>query len=46
MYLAGAGDVDPDKGISARFPRFIRHRDDKKIEEATNQEQIIEMYKQ
>lgn len=33
-----------DRGIGLRFPRFLRVRDDKKAEQATNVDQILDMY--
>lgn len=44
IYSAAWGLVEQGKGISLRFPRFIKVRDDKSPEEASSAAMVAELY--
>ncbi|KAL2434637.1 DNA ligase 3 [Exophiala dermatitidis] len=44
-YTAAIGLVNEDRGLSMRFPRFLRVREDKGIEEASTNEFLAGLYR-
>ncbi|KXT00813.1 hypothetical protein AC578_2958 [Pseudocercospora eumusae] len=44
-YTAAIGLVSEDRGLSMRFPRFLKVREDKSIEEASTNEFLAELYR-
>ena len=44
VHGAATGQVHEERGLGLRFPRFIRIRDDKTPEEATDATQIVDMF--
>lgn len=46
LYTCGINEVEEDRGISLRFPRFMKIRDDKTCFDATPSSMILDMYNQ
>ncbi|USP73205.1 hypothetical protein yc1106_00479 [Curvularia clavata] len=44
-YTAAIGLVSDERGLSTRFPRFLRVREDKSIDEATEAEELASLYR-
>ena len=45
QYKSAENVIESGKGISVRFPRYIRERSDKLISQCTNSEQLADMYR-
>ncbi|KAF2129902.1 ATP-dependent DNA ligase [Dothidotthia symphoricarpi CBS 119687] len=43
-YTASIGLVSDERGLSTRFPRFLRVREDKSLEEATEAGELADLY--
>ena len=44
-YTAAIGLVSDERGLSTRFPRFLKVREDKGIEEATEANELADLYR-
>lgn len=45
VYTAAIGLVNEDRGLSMRFPRFLKVREDKSIDEASTNEFLANLYR-
>ncbi len=45
IHTCAYGKIEKDSGLALRFPRMVKIRDDKKAEDATTTNEIIELYK-
>ncbi|KAH0566368.1 hypothetical protein GP486_000226 [Trichoglossum hirsutum] len=45
VYTAAIGLVNEERGLSLRFPRFLRKRDDKGIDDASTAEFLAELFR-
>ena len=45
VHKAAAGLVHPQRGISLRFPRFLRERPDKSVRDAATFAEVAERYR-
>ena len=46
VSVAAQGLVSEDRGLSLRFPRFVRVRDDKSVEQANSTDFLARMYRE
>lgn len=44
-YTAAIGLVSDERGLSLRFPRFLRVREDKSIEEASTSDHLASLWR-
>ena len=44
VYKAAIGLVSDERGLSTRFPRFLKVREDKSIDEATSEQELADLW--
>ena len=44
IYRIGRGEVDSERGLSLRFPKFKREREDKDFESSNDVDHVIDLY--
>ena len=44
VHTSGKDLTGHEKGVALRFPRLIRERDDKNVENATTSKEVVDLY--